>query len=112
MMSLSAVTSLPGLPEGGRRHHQHGGVDQPGDPHRDQDVDQLVAEDAPLQRRGAGHDPVLRQRRVEVDDVRHHGGAEDAGRQQDTLSVPANRGRITAAAAAPKSGRPRIVSIR
>ena len=85
MMSESCVDRDAALPEGGGRHHQHGGVHQPGDAHGDQDVDQLVAEDATLQRWRLHRDAVLGQRGVQVDHVRHHRGAEDAGGQQHAL---------------------------
>src|SRR5215212_834544 len=70
------------LPESCRRHHQHRGIDQTGDPHGDQDIDQFVTEDAPLLLGCTSHDAVLGQGRVEIDDVWHDGGAEDAGRQE------------------------------
>ena len=44
-----------------------------------------------LRPRWRGDDAVLRERRVQVDHVRHHRRAEDAGRQQHA-SMPANRG--------------------
>ena len=45
--------------------------------HRDDYVDPLEALDPPELRIRAAPDAVLRQRRVQVDDVRHHGRAED-----------------------------------
>ena len=83
--SIEAISVQPLLPEGRGGHDQHRGVDQPGDAHRDHDVDQLEAEEPVQLLRIARHDPVLGQRRVQEDDVRHHGRAEDADRQQDAL---------------------------
>ena len=57
----------------------------PGNAHRDHDVDQLEAEEPAQLLRLPGHDPVLGQRRVQEDHVRHHRRAEDADRQQHAL---------------------------
>ena len=47
--------------------------------------DELEAEDAPLLLLARADDAVLGERRVEVDDVRHHRRAEDPDREQDAL---------------------------
>src|SRR5207237_7321734 len=62
---------------------QHGHVDQPGDPHRDHDVHALEVKDLAPGLWVRTYDPLLGQRRVEIDDVWHHGGPEDARGQQD-----------------------------
>ena len=41
----------------------------------------------------APDDAVLRERRVQVDDVRHHGRAEDPDREQDALRARRSPGR-------------------
>ena len=64
------------------RHDQHGQVDQPGRAERDDHVEPLEAEQfAALRVVDAVH-PGLGQRGVQVDDVRHHGGPDDARHQQ------------------------------
>ena len=68
--------------ERARRHHQHRHVDQPGDRHRDEHVDSRVAKERPCILVGLGHEPVLGQRRVQVDHVRHDGRADDPDREQ------------------------------
>ena len=73
--------------EDARGHDQHGHVDEPGDRHRDHDVDLLEAEDAPALVGVGADDAALRERGVEVDDVRHDRRAEDAGGQQHALGV-------------------------
>jgi hypothetical protein len=73
------------LVEDGRRDHEHARVDEPGDPHREDDVDDLEPVDAPLGLVRRADDPVLRERGVEVDHVRHHRGAEDPDGQQHAL---------------------------
>ena len=73
--------------EDGGGHDQHRHVDEPGDRHRDHDVDLLEAEDAPaLVGIRADHAP-LRQRRMQVDHVRHHGRAQDSRGQEHALGV-------------------------
>ena len=73
--------------EDGRGGDQHAHVDQPGDRHRDDDVDELEAEDAAARLLRRPDDAVLRQRRVEVDHVRHARRAEDADREQHALGA-------------------------
>ena len=65
---------------GGDDQHRH--VDQAGDAHGDAHVDALEAQQPLALAVVARRDAPLRQRRVQVDDVRHDRGAEDAGRQQ------------------------------
>ncbi len=70
---------------GGR--DEHAGVDEPGEPEREDDVDHLEPEHlAPLLGGAADHAP-LGERRVQVDDVRHHGRAEDADGEQDRAAA-------------------------
>ena len=57
------------------------------DAHRDHHVDQLEAEDPALLLLGRAHDPVLGERRVEVDHVRHHGRADDPDREENALGA-------------------------
>ncbi len=57
----------------------------PRDTERDHDVHKLEAEDPAPLLIAAADDPPLREGRVQVDHVRHHGGAEDADRQQHRL---------------------------
>ncbi len=75
----------PGRVEDSRADQQHAHVDQPGDDHGDDHVDALEAEEALLLARVLPHDAALRQRRVEVDHVRHHRRAEDPGGEQHAL---------------------------
>ena len=64
-----------------RRDGQHRHVDEPGDAQGDDHVDPLEAQHAPaLVVVSAGHAPA-RQRRVQVDHVRHHRRADDPDRQ-------------------------------
>ncbi len=78
---------LPGRVERRRGHDQHGGVDQPGQPHRHDDVDQFQPEES----LGLGWrwsvDASLDERRVQEDDVRHDGGTEDPDRQQHGFGI-------------------------
>ena len=71
--------------EDGCRSREHGHVDEPGDAHRDHDVDPLEMKDLAPSLGVGPDDSFLCQRRVEVDDVGHHGGAEDAGGEEDRL---------------------------
>ena len=73
--------------ERGRRDDQHRHVDHPGEPHGDEDVDPLEAEQPPALGDVTRADPVLGEGRVEVDHVRHHGRAEDADREQYGLAT-------------------------
>ena len=73
--------------EDARGHDQHRHVDEPRDRHRDHDVDLLEAEDAPALARVGADDAPLRERRVQVDDVRHDRRAEDARGQEHALGV-------------------------
>ena len=59
----------------------------PGERHRDHHVDLLEAQDAPPLAVVATDHAALRERRVEIHDVRHHGRAEDPGREQDALGA-------------------------
>src|SRR5215211_1793892 len=71
--------------EYGGGHDEHAGVDHPGYGHGDHHVHQLEAEDlALLLLRPANH-PALRQRRVQVYDVRHHRRSQDTRRQQHAV---------------------------
>ena len=65
---------------GGDDQHRH--VDQARDAHRDAHVDALEVQQPLALAVVARRDAPLRERRVQVDDVRHHGGAEDAGGEQ------------------------------
>jgi len=67
-----------------RGDHQHAEVDQAGDRHRDDHIDAPEAVDPPALQVSLALDPMLGERRVEVDDMRHHGGAEDPDREIDT----------------------------
>ena len=84
MLSIPAQAALV---EEGRRHDHHREVDHAGERHRDHDVDLLEPR---MRRRSlvvAAHDPALGERRVQVDDVRHHGGADDSRREQHALGA-------------------------
>ncbi len=70
-----------------RSHHEHRDVDQAGDRHRDDHVDARVAEERLRVLVRLGHEPVLGQRRVEVDDVRHDRRAEDPDREEERLAA-------------------------
>lgn len=74
-----------GAGEGDGGHDDHGGVDEPGAVHGDEDVDEFEAEIAETDAaaRGFGGPGELLQARldkggVEIDDVRHDGGAKHA----------------------------------
>ena len=69
----------------GDDEHRH--VRQPGEPHRDRDVDALEAQQAALLLGGRRDDPPLGERRVQVDDVRHDRRAEDAGGEQHAVGA-------------------------
>ncbi len=56
-----------------------------GDAHRDDHVDELEVEDALLLLLGDPDDPVLRERGVQVDDVRHHRRADDPDGEEHAL---------------------------
>ena len=73
--------------ESSGRDGQHRDVDEARDAHRDDDVPTLEAKDLFLLLGGRAHHAALRERRVQVDDVRHHGGAEDAGAKQDAFGA-------------------------
>ena len=98
---MLSIAAQPAAVEERRRHDHHREVDHAGERHRDHHVDLLEAEDAPPLAVVSPHDPALGERRMQVDDVRHHGGADDPGRQQDALGagepgheqVPARPGR-------------------
>ncbi len=70
--------------KGGRRHRHHRQIDEAGDGHGDGHIDpggmQPLADRALILR-------VLGQRRVQVDDVGHHGGTEHPSGQIDGLAV-------------------------
>ena len=83
--SIEAMWLRPRLMKGGGRHHQHGGIDEPGHPHGDGDVGHLEKKQAALLSRLVGDNAPLGQRRVQKDHVGHDGGAENAGGQQDAL---------------------------
>ena len=68
------------------------------------DVDPRVAEERLRVLVRLGDDAVLRQRRVQVDHVRHHRRAEDADREQYRLAARRTAGTIACLATAPKSG--------
>ena len=55
--------------------------------HGDHDVDLLEAEDAAALAGVAADHAVLRERRMQVDDVRHDGRAENAGGQENALGA-------------------------
>jgi hypothetical protein len=78
---------VPGGVEQAGRHEQHAQVDDPGQPETDEHVQPGGPQERPppvdVTRR---HAP-LGQRRVQVDDVRHHGGADDAGGQHDAVGA-------------------------
>ena len=71
--------------EDGRGDDEHGNVDQAGDRHRDQHVDPRVAVEGPSLVVVLRDDPVLRQRGVQVDHMRHHRRADDADGEQHGL---------------------------
>ena len=71
------------LVEHDRRHDQHAPIDHSGQRHGHTDIDQREAEQPPLLLVIAGQDAVLGQGAVQVDHVRHHGGAKDPGREQE-----------------------------
>ena len=75
----------PLLEERACGHHEHRHVDQPRDRHRDHHVDAREAHQPPLLVVVVGEDAVLRERRVQPDDVRHYGRAEDADGEQHRL---------------------------
>ena len=85
---------------GGDDQHRH--VHQAGDAHGDAHVDALEAQQPLALGVVARRDAALRQRRVQVDHVRHDRGAEDAGRQQHASRCPAKPG-MKPLAAAPAS---------
>src|SRR4029077_8444148 len=70
---------------GGHDHHRK--IDPAGDGHRDDDIDLLEAKNLTPLLRVATDDASLGQRRVEVDDVGHHRGADDPGGEQDALGA-------------------------
>ena len=71
--------------EGRSGGDQHAHVDHAGNAHRDEHVDELEAEEPSLRVVALRDDAVLRQGRVQVDHVRHHGRAEDPDREQHAL---------------------------
>ena len=73
--------------EGSRRHRQHRDVDHPGHAHRDDHVPALEAEDLLLLLLGRSDHSALGQRGVEVDHVRHHRRAQDAGAEEHALGA-------------------------
>ena len=75
------------LEEERRGDDQHRHVDEAGDPHRDRHVEALEAQQRALLVVVARPDAVLRERGVQVDDVRHHGRAEDAAGEQDAVAA-------------------------
>jgi hypothetical protein len=82
------VSTRPGPAEeqpGGQ--HQHGQVDQTGQPHRDHHVEPLGAQQRLLLGRVGRRDPVLGERAVQVDDVRHDRGAQDPGGEQHAVDA-------------------------
>ena len=79
------VRPLPWKSAGGDDHHRE--VDHARERERDHDVDLLEAEDLLLLLVVAADDPPLGQRRVQVDDVRHHRRADDPGGEQDALGA-------------------------
>ena len=62
-----------------------------GDGHRDQHVEPRVAQQHPSALARVGDDPVLGQRRVEVDHVRHHRRPQDPDREQHRLGARERR---------------------
>ena len=68
-----------------RRHHEHRGVDEPGQAHREQDAATVRPEQAVALRGGVHGVAPAGQRGVQVDHVRHHRRPEDAGRQQHAV---------------------------
>jgi hypothetical protein len=77
------------LAEQGGGHEQHGQVDQPGGAERDQHVEPAEPQQLPaLGVVGATH-PRFGQRGMQVDHVRHHGGADDARHQQQAAAAEA-----------------------
>ena len=71
--------------EDGCRDDEHRHVDDAGDPHRDDDVDLAEVEQPAALAVVARLEAILDERRVQVDDVRHHGRAEDPRREQDAV---------------------------
>ncbi len=73
--------------ERARRHHHHGHVDEAGDGKRDNDLAigevQHLSSFRVVPRRHAR----LRQAGMQIDRVRHDGGADDADRKQQRFSV-------------------------
>jgi hypothetical protein len=76
-----------GVVEQGGGDDEHRQVDQPRGPHRDDDVHALEAQEALALLLTLGPYAVLGQRRVQVDDVRHDGRAEDAHGEQDAVGA-------------------------
>ena len=64
---------------GGGDEHAH--VDRTGGAHRHHNVGELEAEDVPLRFLGRADDAMLRERRMEIDHVRHDRRADDPDRQ-------------------------------
>ena len=83
-----------------RRDDEHRQVDDPGEAHREHDVEALEAQQLALLAPCLRRDPVRGQRRVQVDDVRHHGRAEDADGEQHAV------GAVEAAGSARRRTRP------
>ena len=85
--SIVSIAGQAAAVEERRGDDHHRQVDQPGHRQGDHHVDFLEAQDAAALVVVAADDPVLGQRRVQVDDVRHHRRADDAGRQQDAFGA-------------------------
>ena len=75
----------PAAEEDRRGDHEHRHVDEAGDDHCDENVDARVPVEGLRLVVVPGNDPMLCQRRVQVDDMRHHCGAEDPDREQNGL---------------------------
>jgi hypothetical protein len=71
--------------EDGGGDDEHRDVDQAREGHRDQHVDPRVPVQRLRLRVVLRDDPLLRERRMEVDDVRHHRCAEDPDREEHRL---------------------------
>ena len=84
-----------------RGHEEHRDVDEPGQAHGHRDVDALMPQQMLPLDDVRGRDPLLGERRMQIDRVRHDGGAEDAGREQDTAGTVEARHETS-------GGRPRI----
>src|SRR5689334_16757543 len=71
--------------KGGRRHVEHSHVYQSSQAHCNHYIGNTPAEDAPCFLLTARDNPLLGERGVQIDDVRHHGRPNDADREEYTL---------------------------